>query len=348
MYGWTNESPILYNKIVDLTELDFSWLQNSRYLPSHHAITTVDLSYLDNLLAKVKYLKNVTLIRQYSNYTATNLCGSVMHIHFIPEKWVMLPCNDVLFSNYFLCENKLPTPKSQRSYLSKRTPYHCGNNYMLISLYCFSITKYSGSINVDSVFFISESLNRYLTRWSLGNDLRNFVIIINLGIVEHLVTYDLPQQRIKSWHQMQFYYGVQLRYSLNRRAVHKYTQDCNIDRHYACPDSTCILISYVCDGVVDCADGRDEMACENILCANNTECQDQLTITNCSCSHMHYRCYSDDCIRLDQLCDWRADCLDNSDEGHCNPHSDVHVDHFKWQIASDSIFEVNTIGMILY
>ena len=59
-----------------------------------------------------------------------------------------------------------------------------------------------------------------------------------------------------------------------------------------------------------------------------------------------YRCYSDDCIRLDQLCDWRADCLDNSDEGHCNPHSDVHFDHFKWQIVSDSIFEVNNIGMI--
>ena len=107
------------------------------------------------------------------------------------------------------------------------------------------------------------------------------------------------------------------------------------------------MISYVCNGVVDCADGRDEMLCGEMLCTSTTECQEELIVTNSSCSIMHYRCLSGDCIRLDQLCDWRADCPDNSDEGHCNALSDVHVHHIKRQIKSDSIFQVNTTGMTL-
>ena len=330
-----------------MATVDLSYLQNSRYLPSHHSITTIDLSYLDNLLTKVKYLKSVASIRQHTNYTATDLCGSVLHINFIPEKWVMIPCKDVLISNYFLCEKKLHIAKSHRLYLSKRTPHYCGRKFTLISMHCFSVAKYTRSVIKKDVFSMHDSLERYLTCWSLGNDIRNFVHIINLGVVEHLVTYDLPHQRLKMWHQMQFNYSVQFRYSLNRKTVQLYIQTCDFNKHYTCSNSTCILISYVCDGVFDCADGRDEMLCEEMLCTSTTECQEQLIITNSSCSIMHYRCLSGDCIRLDQLCDWRADCPDNSDEGHCNALSDVHVNHMKRKIKSDSIFQVNNTGMTL-
>ena len=337
---------MLYSNVVDLTKLDVGWLQNSRYLPSYHAATVIDKGYLDNLLVKLMYLKNITSARQHAEYREPKLCGSVLHINFVPEKWVMIPCKDVLNSNYFLCENKLHISKSHRQYLSKRTPHYCGKTFTLISINCFIVSKYTRSINANSVLTIDESLNRYLTRWSIGNDFRNSVIISNRGIVEYLVTNDFPHQRLKLWHQVQINHGIQIRYKLNRRAVQLYTQTCNFNRHYACPDSTCILLSHVCDGVIDCDDGRDEMACEDILCANKEECLEKLTITNSTCSLMHHRC-SSDCIRLDQVCDWRADCADNSDERNCNALSDVHGEHFKWQIASDSVFQVTYVSMIV-
>ena len=154
------------------------------------------------------------------------------------------------------------------------------------------------------------------------------------------MTYGFPHQRIKTWHQMPFNYNKPNTHTLIIREVQLYKQTCDLHRHYVCPDDTCILVSYVCDGTPDCYDGYDEKSCEEMLCANETDYQNRLKLTNSTCSILHYQCSMGNCIRWDQVCDWHADCTDNSDEGKCNPLSDVHRIYFNLQIVSASIYQV--------
>ena len=334
---------MLYTNVVDLDVVDISWLQNNRYLASHHAITTIHEDYLKNLLTNLAYLKYVNSSRNHRDHVSDSMCAAVFHVNFVPPQWVMIPCKDSLFSNYFLCEKKIPPQVSRWNSLSKRRPYYCRKKFTFIAKYCFIVTRHIKSTYKNFAYFISEPLNRYLTFWSLGNHFRNYVFSFNGGSVKHLVTAGFPHQRIKAWHQIPFNYYKQSAHTLVIMEVQVYKQTCDLQRHYVCPDDTCILVSYVCDGVPDCYDGYDEKSCKDMLCANETDCQNQLMVTNSTCSILHYQCSMGNCIRWDQVCDWHADCTDNSDEGKCNPLSDVHGIHFNLQIVFESSYQVTLI-----
>ena len=335
---------MLYTNVVNLDVLDISWLQNNRYLAFHHVFTTIHKNYLTNLINNLEYLRYVNSSRNHRDHISHDkLCAAVFHVNFVPPQWVMIPCGDSRTPNYFLCEKKLPTQNFNLEYLSKRTSHYCGKKFTFIAGHCFIVTRHVKSDYKSYDFIMYKSLNRYLTFWSIGSHSRNYVIIFNRGIVEYLLTYDFPHQRLKTWHQIPFNSDAQSTHTLVVREKQLYKLTCDLQRYYACPDETCILVSYVCDGYLDCHDGHDEKSCRDMLCANETDCQNQLMFTNTTCSIFHYQCSQGGCIRWDQVCDWHADCADNSDEGQCNPLSDVHGIHFNLKIISTSIFQVNLI-----
>ena len=43
--------------------------------------------------------------------------------------------------------------------------------------------------------------------------------------------------------------------------------------HFKCPQSYCIPLKRVCDGVWDCSHGDDELHCDNFHCPNMYQCK---------------------------------------------------------------------------
>ncbi|KAM4809215.1 low-density lipoprotein receptor-related protein 10 [Rhinophrynus dorsalis] len=98
----------------------------------------------------------------------------------------------------------------------------------------------------------------------------------------------------------------------------------------------CFMESQKCDGIWDCANGRDEMNCTgcpngHYPCATNracypfsercnyqTSCQDGTDERGChACQPGGFHCDQERCVYEAWVCDGQADCRDGSDEQNC-------------------------------
>ncbi|XP_063157945.1 SCO-spondin-like [Candoia aspera] len=97
-----------------------------------------------------------------------------------------------------------------------------------------------------------------------------------------------------------------------------------------CPNATCVSRAQVCDGVPDCEDGADEepAQCQGIRTTPlGPTVQPSFPgthqpVTNRTlvplCGRYEFHCQSGECQPRGWVCDNEADCLDGSDELHCN------------------------------
>ena len=79
--------------------------------------------------------------------------------------------------------------------------------------------------------------------------------------------------------------------------------ECNM--MFKCPDSYCILWTYVCDGKWDCPFGEDEVY--NGVCTEEIVCVDMFR-----CRNEYHKC-----ISIGNVCDDKIDCLHHDDEMFC-------------------------------
>uniref|UniRef100_A0A034WLP0 Low-density lipoprotein receptor-related protein 2 n=1 Tax=Bactrocera dorsalis TaxID=27457 RepID=A0A034WLP0_BACDO len=69
---------------------------------------------------------------------------------------------------------------------------------------------------------------------------------------------------------------------------------------WSCDNGDCLESEYLCDGIINCADGSDETI-------NNC-------YTNTTCPTFAFRCAYGACITGKTRCNQKQDCADNSDE----------------------------------
>lgn len=101
---------------------------------------------------------------------------------------------------------------------------------------------------------------------------------------------------------------------------------------YQCPDSYCLPMRKVCDGVKDCPLGHDEMQCDNYTCpglsvdqcyARVPFCQYNFIVIchDCLCFLVTglFKCKGETrCIVQQDVCDGKVDCLKHrEDEKYC-------------------------------
>ncbi|XP_060137056.1 SCO-spondin-like [Zootoca vivipara] len=87
-----------------------------------------------------------------------------------------------------------------------------------------------------------------------------------------------------------------------------------------CPDGACVSRSQVCDGNRDCAEGADEKPPH---CPAPPTTPPVATVPPGGdaappCGRYEFHCHSGECQPRGWVCDNEADCLDASDELHCN------------------------------
>ena len=85
-------------------------------------------------------------------------------------------------------------------------------------------------------------------------------------------------------------------------------------------NSGCISEQLVCDGKVDCGNGKDEQNCTFLCDAVNATpnyCQTKCQPGNCTCHELYFQCSSGGCIHSSKLCDGHANCINSEDESLC-------------------------------
>ena len=72
--------------------------------------------------------------------------------------------------------------------------------------------------------------------------------------------------------------------------------------YFKCPGYYCVRWYAVCNGVLDCPGGTDEVHCINRICPGQFKCHNTST-----------------CVAIENLCDKKHDCILGDDEYFCDP-----------------------------
>ena len=91
------------------------------------------------------------------------------------------------------------------------------------------------------------------------------------------------------------------------------------EKNFQCKDLSCIPTSKHCNNIIDCLHGEDEEDCFGKGCGNSdVNCQTNCTWPKCKCAANYFQCDSGGCVPGGTVCDFEQNCLDGSDELHCN------------------------------
>ena len=90
-------------------------------------------------------------------------------------------------------------------------------------------------------------------------------------------------------------------------------------KSFQCKDLSCIADSKQCNNIKDCSQGEDEQECRHRGCnVLGINCQTNCTWPQCRCGTEFFKCDSGGRVPTDTLCGFEQNCLDGSDEIHCN------------------------------
>ena len=310
--------------LVNWKDYDISILKRSSST-NYYIDRNYNTDYMKNFKKKMKFLQqnNNSLV---FNDNGQPVCFAQFFPLYLEPVWVTIACDTVLKDTYFLCE--YPADIVSVNHYS-RSSTHCSKGFVLSVGICWRIIKQS-AITRRLTPVELEGLQYYLSAWSYGQKSRDNVASGYWNNLQYcLKSYSFQLQRAKYYQGSTDCAHAKHNYTLISQDFHTYTFICNTYSQHICDQNTCILHTYVCDGIYDCFDKSDEANCSVPLtansCAENVDsCEDHLLVYN-GCADLYYECFSGECVPLAHRCDQHAHCRDNSDEVNCYIHEELYT-----------------------
>ena len=257
---------------------------------------------------KLRYMKN------YNNHNDSMECTALVSDLTTGSSWTPIGCNEIFLNNFYICEHQDP----YKDIIIKQTSRYgemkfiCSKTSIYAATYCWTLkpprSTLPQSYSISHYQQVSV-IDRFLTSVFLGI---NVTLYISFTIGKTNTHICLTQQ--SNYHHM--FRGWKVIGCSSENVTHmlvkypptKLIQICAKRLYFTCGDGSCLLNTYICDGLIDCSDGSDERDC-TFVCKGDVrdayECE------------FSYGCNSGQHSTLSQRCDSIAHCDDASDEEHC-------------------------------
>ena len=324
-------------KLVNWKDYDISHLEHSSST-NYHLESNYSTEYMKNFKTKMKVLQqnNISMISNDNNHI---VCFAQFFPLYLEPVWVPIACDTVLKDSYFLCEF-VTDVLSLNHY--KRSSTQCRRGFISSAGMCWKIINQPVITRSPSHVEL-QGLQHHLSAWSYGQESRNTIGIGYWNNLHHcLKSNSFLLQRAKHYQGSTDCADTENNYTLVSQRFYTYSFICNTNSQYLCDQHTCILHTYVCDGIYDCFDQSDEANCTVPLTANSCAddadtCEHHSLVYN-GCAALYYECLSGECVPLAHRCDQHAHCQDNSDEVNCYIHEVL------YRIPSSSTTKVSCLS----
>ena len=298
--------------LVNWTEYDISILESSSST-NYQIETNYNARYIENFKEKMEVIKRYN-DSEWSNDNKHQVCFAQFYPLYTEAVWVSLACDAVLNNLYFICEYR--TGVAFFNHYAKDS-LQCNKGYVYGVYMCWKVVKQYAITERLSTKEL-EALQDHLSGWSYGHRSRNVVGSLRMGELQYcLKTKSFLFQRTKHFLESTDCGNTTQTYTLISRHIYRHTVICNTNSQHICDQNTCILHTYVCDGISDCFDKSDEANCTVPLTAFTRHSNSSLVLINTGCADLYFECVSGECVPLAQQCDQHAHCLDSSDEVNC-------------------------------
>ena len=264
-----------------------------------------------------------------SKLNQNNICVVVFLTLITKPAWQIIACDQKIPDNYFICETQ---GRDVNATTYKKHKHRCHTLYTYVLGKCYWLQD--GNDTTIAIIHSTSMHNALLSMfsaWSYGHSARNHIqmYIGNSAKTVFIMTHGLPQHFGKTWIEV---LNNQTTINATSHVLGQvrpvtYTYKCSQNLHFYCKDSTCVVLSYVCDGIFDCPDKSDE----DIAMCTSSDTQEE------DCGDFHLHCVSGGCIHATQQCDDWQHCADGSDELYCvHSHLDqrnrFHVGNYLVQV----------------